>query len=54
MPMAGMSIESGCLHAPGRFQRTILKYSQDGGLTHMVHETYTRWAADGMHASAND
>lgn len=54
MPMAGMSIESGCLHAPGRFQRTFLKYSQDGRLTDMVHETYMRWAADGMDASTQD
>ena len=54
MPMAGMSIESGCLHAPGRFQRTILKYSQDGRLTDMVHETYMRWASDGVDASTRE
>ncbi|KAL3150089.1 hypothetical protein ABBQ38_013430 [Trebouxia sp. C0009 RCD-2024] len=39
---------------PGRFQRTFLKYSQDGRLTDMVHETYMRWAADGMDASTQD
>ena len=53
MPMAGMSIESGCLSGPGRFHRTILKYSQDGRLTHMVHEKYVRWAAEDMHTDVN-
>ena len=49
MPMAGMSIESGCLSGPGRFHRTILKYSQDGRLTHMLHEKYVRWAVEDTH-----
>lgn len=43
MPMAGMSIESGCMCGPGSFQRSIVRYSQDGRLTQMIHETYVRW-----------
>lgn len=54
MPMAGMSIESGCLNGPGRFQRTTLNYSQDGRLTHMVHEKYVRWAAGDTHTNVSN
>jgi len=41
--MSGLSIESGCLTGPGRFCRTILRYSQDGRLAQMLQEKYTFW-----------
>ena len=42
LPMSGLSIESGCLTGPGKFCRTILRYTQDGRLAQMLHEKYTR------------
>ena len=45
MPMAGMSIESGCMSSHDSFQRTILRYTQDGSLSQMQHEKYKRCSA---------